>query len=113
MDSYDKMKFFKRNKNCRVSWADYRSTCLGGKKASLRNKASEDYTIIIYHIWRYLTNILNIVHKRSVVDGDTREEGKACNQLSIWIYIPCSHNYDAPQMLWLDWSMVIYKDRSS
>jgi len=35
----------------------YRSTLLRGQVASLRDKASRDYTILIYHIWRY-PNIL-------------------------------------------------------
>jgi hypothetical protein len=35
----------------------YRNTLLRGQEASLRDKPSRDYTILIYHIWRYL-NIL-------------------------------------------------------
>jgi len=40
----------------------YMSALLRGQVASLRDKASQDYTILIYHIWRYP----NITHSNIV-----------------------------------------------
>jgi len=53
----------------------YRSTLLRGQVASFRDKVGQDYTILIYHIWRYPKILLTFPHSHSGsgVAGETGE----------------------------------------